>query len=251
MKDKFTSYGKDMAIIMNILICDDMHSETQKISRLMKDSGFDVTITILHNGEDVLRHIHSGAVVDACFLDIVMPKMSGVTLAEKLRAEGFVGEIVFLTRTNEYAAESYAVEAFSYLIKPPTPESIRNILRKLENARTNNDTGGILVRGVGLVRYLLFRDISHIEVIQHKVYFRLIDGDVVEANATFSEIAPQLLQDRRFIQCYRSFVINMNAVSAIEGRDIIMQCGARIPISKSYPDVKKQYLQWLFGGENQ
>lgn len=36
----------------------------------------------------------------------------------------------------------------------------------------------------------------------------------------------------------------------LQSTDIIMQCGTRVPISKSYADVKKKYMQWVFGEQN-
>lgn len=236
-------------LIMNVLICDDMKSETEKLVNLLNDSGININATIFHNGYDALDYVHSNAAVDVCFLDIVMPDMSGVVLAEKLRVDGFTGEIVFLTNSNEYAVESYAVDAFSYLLKPPTVGSVQSVFNKLENARKSSDTGGILVKMTGISKFILFCDLSHVEVIKHKVYFRLTNQDEAETYATFGEIVPGLLSDKRFIQCHRSFVVNMSYIVAINGREITMRNGARIPISRSYPDVKKKYLQWMFGGD--
>lgn len=234
---------------MNILICDDIKSEAARLEYILNSSGFDISAVSFSSGSGALEYIKSGASVDVCFLDIIMPEMSGAVLAEKLRKTGFAGEIIFLTNTNEYAAESYAVGAFSYLLKPPAPESVAAILSKLEKFRERVDTSGILIKSSYITKFLLYRDISHIEVIQHKVYFRLSDGEELETNATLSDTAAQLLCDGRFIQCHRSFIVNMDAISAIQGKNIIMRCGAYVPISKSYPEAKKEYMKWVFGGD--
>lgn len=229
---------------MNILICDDVKSETERLARLLSDSGFDVNTVVCHNGTEVLNFAHTKNVIDVCFLDIIMPGMSGIDLARELREDGYTGEIVFLTTSNEFAAESYAVNTFSYLLKPPTLCSVRDVLSKLENARKSGDTDGITVQTKSIISFILFRDIEYAEVINHKVYFHLKNGDDVGMSATFAEVLPQVLRDPRFAQCHSSYIVNMNDIAAIAGREITMRGGAKIPISKSYAQTKKRYLDW-------
>ena len=89
---------------MNILICDDIRDEALELEKAIAScgglaSGFDARCTLFFNGTDALAHIKSGAKTDVCFLDILMPKMKGTELAQKMREAGFKGEIVFLTST--------------------------------------------------------------------------------------------------------------------------------------------------------
>jgi two-component system LytT family response regulator len=232
---------------MNILICDNHPGEAGEIEKLLANSRYDIKTAVFYSAEDVLRHIRSGAAVDAVFLDIIMPEMNGITLAAQLRREGFAGEIVFLSSSNEFAAESYRVEAFTYILKPLGPEVVDRTLTRLEDFRRHSDTDGILVTSSKAARFIPFREISYAEVIKHKVYFRLRDGSEAVTSATFGHIVPQLLRDKRFIRCHRSYVVNMNAVTAVDGNEIFVHSGARIPISKSYAEAKKTYLRWVFG----
>lgn len=232
---------------MNILICDDLQSDSGRLSRLIRDSWLDLNIVVFQNGYDALDYFYTGAVVDVCFLDIIMPEMSGVELAGQLRQGGYTGDIVFLTTSNEYAAESYDVNAFSYLLKPPSPEGVRGVLQKLEDAKKKGDTEGILVRVSKVSRNVLFRDISHVEVIKHYVYFRLTDGEEIELYATFGEIAEQLLRDNRFVQCHRSYIVNMSEISSIDDKEITVRGGKKLPVSKSYSNVKKKFAKWMIG----
>lgn len=234
---------------MNILICDDMRQDSDKLVTLIKDSDFEANIAVFQNGYDALDYIHTGAVVDVCFLDIVMPDISGIDLANNLRKGGYAGDIVFLTVSNDYAAESYGVHAFSYLLKPPNPIHVRDVLQKLERARAKGDTEGIFIKVSKMARLLLFREISHVEVIKHYVYFRLTDGEEFELYATFGEYAQQLLSDRRFAQCHRSYIVNMSEIASIDDTEITMRGGKKLPVSKSYPDVKRNFAKWMLGAD--
>lgn len=234
---------------MIILICDDKIDEATALEAVIQNSGFNANVIFFNNGSDAFSYIQSGAKVDLCFLDILMPEMNGDVLAVRLRENGFHGGIVFLTTSNEYATQSYKVGALSYLLKPLDAASITNILQMAEDIRKTTDVAGIPIVTRNMSRFLLFHEISYIEVIQHKVYFRLTDGSEIEFRTTLKELLEKLLCDGRFAQCHRSFVVNMNDVSYIKDNDIILRRGKKIPISKSFLNFNKQYLNWVFGGD--
>jgi DNA-binding LytR/AlgR family response regulator len=210
----------------------------------------DVSIIVFNTPMSALDFVRQGKQPDVCFLDILMPEMDGVTLADLLRKEGYAGHIVFLTNSNEYAAQSYKVNAFSYMLKPPVKEEVINILRKLEDFKKNADTASLPVKTRTLSKSILFRDISHVEVIKHNVHFRLKSGEEIIVTSAFSEITPRLLADNRFAQCHRSFVVNMDNIFEIQHNTAVMNCGKSIPISKNYSGFKKQYEKRLFKADD-
>ena len=233
---------------MDILICDDVNDAALQLKKIIVFSVSDANIAVFNSGADTLEFIRSGKTPDVCFLDIIMPEMDGITLAAKMRKEGYGGHIIFLTTANDYAAQSYKVNAFSYLLKPPNKQDVVNILQKLGNKLKVDDSGGIPVKTKQMTKFVLFKEISHIEVIKHNVYFRLVNGKEIIITAVFSEIIPKLLEDERFAQCHRSFVVNMDDIDYIQGDTAIMRMGKSIPISKSYLDFKQKYSQRLFLG---
>jgi DNA-binding LytR/AlgR family response regulator len=234
---------------MNILICDDIHDEALELEKAISgiEAHSNFVCTIFTRGADALSHIQSGAKTDVCFLDILMPEMKGTELAYKMREAGFTGEIVFLTSTNEYASESYTVNAFSYLLKPPKMVNVAQVLAKIQKKRESADTAGIPIASKSLKRFLLFREISHVEVLRNDVHFRLLDGSEIAVRAPLSEFLPKLMEDRRFTQCHRSFVLNMDAVASINGMEVLMRCGRKVPVSKKYTEFANHYFNWAFG----
>ena len=178
-----------------------------------------------------------------------MPEMSGVELAGALRRDGWLGHIVFITTSRDYAPESYQVKAFSYILKPACADSISDVLHELDTARKAADTNCILVKTAGETRRVLLRDISHIEIINQIVRFRLTDGSELDTRSTLSETAPGLLGDSRFIQCHRSYIVNMNDVDNVQGNAFITRNGKRVPISRNYADAKRRYFISVSGGD--
>jgi len=235
---------------MNILICDDIHEEALKLEKAIKAAGFEGDCSIFNRGRDVIAFIQEGAKIDVCFLDILMPDMKGTELARKIRAAQYKGEIVFLTTTNEYAAESYEVKAHSYLIKPPNAYAVSKVLNDITEAQRARDTAGIPITTRNMTRFLCFYEISHVEVKEKTVYFRLVDGTEIAVYSRLNDFLPQLMADGRFAQCHRSYVVNMDYISYIQGREVFLRCGRKAPISKHYSEFDKQYLNWIFGSRS-
>lgn len=81
-----------------------------------------------HNPESALEGIPK-LMPDVIFLDIEMPKMSGIELASRLKSDDY--QLVFTTAYEQYALEALKLDASEYLLKPITPDSIERITPKI------------------------------------------------------------------------------------------------------------------------
>jgi len=239
---------------MNILICDDVKEEALILENILNESSIKSNSVYFQNGEDVLEYFKKnsssgGANIDVCFFDIIMPGLNGIELAAKMREVGFNGKIVFLTASKDYGVESYQVKAYFYLLKPVNPQDVYKILNEIKNNESNKDSAGIKIETRNITRFIYFKEISYVEVINKNVFFRLLDGSEVVIFASLSDIMPQLAADGRFAQCHRSFVVNMDAIMQIQGKEIILRCGRKAPISRSYKNFNDQYFTHVFEGD--
>ena len=242
---------------INVLICDDVQDDGIGLELAIKAAGVGANCRRFEKGADALSHFKAGSKVDACFLDIVMPEMNGVELARQIRKTEAGGEtmceIVFLSSSNEFASESFEVRAFSYLLKPPDPQKVANVLREIIAGKKAADVSGIPVSTKTLTKFLYFREVSFIEVINYKVYFHLVDGSEIALVSTLGAILPRILEDKRFAQCHRSFVVNMNDVNKIRDNSVLMYSGKQIPISRTYAGFCDKYIEYILatgGGIN-
>jgi len=231
---------------MNILVCDDMKEDADKLAALIAKSGFEAQTAVFTCPRQALDYFLSGANIDACFLDIIMPKMNGIKLAEKLRENNFANDIVFLTTSNDFASQSYQVQAFDYLLKPLTSEKVNNIMGKLKKSQENADKAGLSIETQGIARFVLFRDISHVEVMNHTVYIKLLDKSIIKMYVAFGRIEEQLLADSRFAKCHRSYIVNISEIKTMANNELIMKNGSKIPISRGYLQVKDKITKWMF-----
>jgi two-component SAPR family response regulator len=91
--------------------------------------------------------------VDIAFLDIEMPSVCGLELAEKLIAENQSLEVIFVTAYDKYALKAFQVHAIGYVLKPLDSEEVKgqidNVLRKLKRRQNKAKSRTLTVKCFG------------------------------------------------------------------------------------------------------
>lgn len=119
--------------MVRIAICDDEEKQLEQTAALLNmylqsRSGLHGQIETFCSGGELLARAESAGGFDLYVLDILMPELSGIDTGRRLRALGEGGEIVYLTCSNDFAADSYDVRAFFYLLKPVEQEKLFLVL---------------------------------------------------------------------------------------------------------------------------
>lgn len=70
---------------------------------------------------------------DVAFVDIEMPDMNGLELAEKMLAIHGQMQIIFVTAYSQYAIEAFKVNALDYILKPVDAQEMNRVVRKIMN----------------------------------------------------------------------------------------------------------------------
>ncbi len=236
-----------------ILICDDDAEDTRRLSEIISayySGGRAEILCFAGPGElyDYVKDREPSAgdgSNEILFLDIIMPGMTGTELAEKLRGLGFSGSMVFLTNSNDFAAESYRVGAFSYILKPAEAPSVHQVLDRLDAAQ-RRPPGELLIKTKGSTRRVLFSELLYGEIRNHSFFLFLEDGQVLETRMKMQEAAELLLEDRRFIRCHNSFIVNMDFIQNTDSKTVAVVNGTQLPVSKRCSGFKRQYLDYIF-----
>ncbi|QWU43355.1 response regulator [Bacillus sp. NP247] len=97
---------------------------------LIKHGGFQV-IDTFQSPLEALKMIPLYT-LDAILLDIEMPKMTGIELAQKLVSEGIDVPVIFSTAYPNYALEAFRVQALDYILKPLTPTAVKDLDYRLK-----------------------------------------------------------------------------------------------------------------------
>ncbi|STQ10223.1 LytTR family two component transcriptional regulator [Enterobacter cloacae] len=118
---------------MKVIIVEDEFLAQQELSWLIKTHSQMEIVGTFDDGLDVLKFLQHNR-VDAIFLDINIPSLDGVLLAQNINQFAHKPFIVFVTAWKEHAVEAFELEAFDYILKPYQESRIVTMLQKLEAA---------------------------------------------------------------------------------------------------------------------
>ena len=177
--------------------------------------------------------------VDLIFLDVNMPVINGLEMAEILRRQT---SVIFTTAYPEYALKGYELEVSDYLLKPIAFNRFLQASQKVQEARQ--------ARVPAKVMPLFIKDGYEWVSIQPEQVHYLESADnyvkicqsqqTVLVRSTLPELL-EMLPPGNFIRVHRSFVVNMQHVERI-GRADIQLPDRPIPIGSSY---RSQLEKWL------
>lgn len=222
-------------------------------------------VGVAHDGETALQLIKRFK-PDIVFLDIQMPEMSGIEVAEQLVNYKEPPIVVFATAYDEYALKAFAVNAFDYILKPYDERDIGRVMDKFNKrlawSAVNRMAGapqGMVSGGrkfsvekgdrMGVV------DVDKIELIYAKdrlVYLKTLDGEVYRTKLTLQEYEAKLPPEN-FFRCHRNYIVNVNQIREIatwfnKGYILILEKAAsgdrhEIPVGRAYTAKLKEYIE--------
>ncbi|MCD8295603.1 MAG: LytTR family DNA-binding domain-containing protein [Clostridia bacterium] len=183
------------------------------ISRYAADSGEPCDCSVFLNGVDFLTDYPND--YDAVFLDIDMPIMDGMTIAERLRAGiDQVVSIIFVTNLARFALKGYKVNALDFLVKPVGYFEVASELKKISGIKKDrmNEMAWFMVNNT--MQRVPYADILYIEVISHYLYIHT-KAEVISFRGALKDITDKL-DMTTFSRCHNSFIVNLRYVVKVD-----------------------------------
>lgn len=112
---------------LRVLVAEDEPFNLKRLARLLREAGCEV-VAELEDGPSVLDWLSRGVAVDALFLDIQMPGLTGLDVSADLPRPC---PVVFVTAYAEHAVRAFEQAATDYLLKPVTAERLAATLQRL------------------------------------------------------------------------------------------------------------------------
>ena len=225
-------------------------------------------VDVVGNGPAAIHAVDQQA-PDVLFLDIRMPGLTGLQVAERLAGTGSgVGPlVVFVTAYNEYAVQAFEREAVDYLVKPVNDQRLAETVERLKKRLTVNESpaetseltraldlikrlagGGngaatsylkFLRAGIGdTVRIVPVDEVTHLQAQDKYVSLYTADGEQL-IRISLKELADQL-DPNLFVQVHRSTIVNMRSVVTAE-RDFSGRVMLTLKDVKEKIQVSRQY----------
>jgi len=228
-----------IAMPLRVYLVDDEPLAVERLERLL---GEEPSVVIVGRSTDpaVALEFLSREAVDAIFLDIQMPGMTGFDLLARLRDQPAV---IFTTAFDEYALKAFQVNSIDYLLKPIDPEQLRRALRKLERlqggagpdwmrrpelrtmledlaASLRSSASGYpkrLASRVGdRIQVVDLAEITHF-VAQEKLTYAVVNGRHHSVDYTIADLERKL-DPKRFVRIHRSILLNLDWVEQVSSR---------------------------------
>lgn len=188
---------------------------------------------------------------DAYLLALTPPSKTkslpdGLLLAQKLRTKGMLNPIIFTANTPEWAYEAFRVNALQYL---PSPLTADLFYPALEQALAPTAAPLFALNTATGICAIPFREIESVECTNHTLLFHryaLTSVQSLTLRVPLRTVLAPLLQDARFVQPHRSYVVNLAEVERLDIAAFVMKSGASIPVSRDrYPLMKEAYLSFI------
>jgi len=188
------------------------------------------------NAFEVLEVLQNEA-IDLLFLDINMPKLSGLSLLKTLQQRPAV---IITTAYSEYAIEGFELNVTDYLLKPFSLERFLQAISKVKNtkslvqevtlSKTEEKQKFIFVKSDKKLLKLNFDAVNYIEAYGN--YIKIYTDKMILVSETLSHFLEKL--PNQFLRVHKSFIINFEKLKLIDGNRIVLQNNSKLPIGKSY-----------------
>lgn len=193
---------------------------------------------------------------DLVLLDIQMPDMSGMEVAEILsRQKDASGNIqtrvIFTTAFKEYAFESYGVQALDFLLKPIRyPKFVEAIdkarqwfeMRKAEQAQKNVDRQSMFLNIDGQLQQIAFDSIIYVAAMKDYVMI-YVDGqkNPLITHMTMNAME-EMLPAQKFMRIHRSYIVSVNRIRSIDRNNCVYIGDQIIRVTETYIDRFNEFL---------
>lgn len=236
-----------------IALCDDtkldLDTNAALLRRCLARVGIEGRIETFQHPDDLLSARESKT-YDLYLLDVVMPMLSGIELGREIRRTQQKSPLIFLTTSNEFAIDAFAVNATHYLVKPFTEEQLYEALRRaLETGELGKKQFLTIKTLKGSLQSVPIDDIEYIECRDHVLTIHSHNDVVVEARRSLSRFQEELeiMSPGQFASPYKGYIVNMNKITLIEPRAVVLRCGFQVPLPRgAFRDFQMRYVSYQF-----
>jgi DNA-binding LytR/AlgR family response regulator len=177
--------------------------------------------------------------IDLLFLDIQMPRMSGIDFLKTLSVKPLV---ILTTAYSEYALQGYELDVMDYLVKPISTDRFMKAVNKakdyFEMKRSSAHGTGktedfFFIKSDKQFEKIFYNDLLFIQALENYVLLQTAERKYI-AYITFQSIDEQLPNDR-FLKIHKSYIIAISKVDSILGNTVRIK-NHTLPISRALKD---------------
>ncbi len=229
--------------MINCLIVDDEPIARQGIQEYIDQVEFLHATAICKNAIEASSALQNNH-IDLVFLDIQMPKITGIDFLKNLSNPPLV---IFTTAFPEYAIEGYELNVMDYLLKPISFERFFKSVLKVQaylSLRLRHEVTQVenyfFIKSNQKIEKVLIEDILYVEALSNYVILYTKNKKHI-VYMSFKGMESQL-PEGLFIKIHKSYIVAVNAIQTIDNNEVIL-ADHILPISKSYRTQVMQRIE--------
>jgi two-component system, LytTR family, response regulator len=254
---------------MRVLIVDDEPLARSALANVLEERSDVEKYECAVNAMEALEKLQAGP-FDVLLLDIHMPELSGMELADALKKRNVPPpSIVFVTAHNQHAVAAFERHAVDYVLKPFSNERLHDALttaiRRSESERLARFTellpqlGGmtanparIAIKTKGRILFVDPADVTSVEAQGNYVLLQRASGSYLLRESI--SVVAEKLKPYGFIRIHRSMLVNTSFIEEIQpwvtGEYILRTRGGKeFTVSRTYKNNLKAIARFWFGAD--
>jgi two-component system, LytTR family, response regulator LytT len=237
-----------------VLIVDDEQPAREELSYMLGEISTVELVGEAQTGMEAVKKVKD-LKPDLVFLDIQLPDLTGLQVAELIRGYDFSVQIVFLTAYDHFAIEAFKLRAFHYILKPYDIEDLTSVL----DAYSDTQKGTHVAKSVHSAPKLAIETEKGIMYLPPKeIYFIDKQGreavihterEKFEAHFTLNELLEKL-EPFSFFRTHKSYLVNLEHVKELRtwfngSYNLIMRdhVQSEVPVSRNYVKALRLRLE--------
>ncbi|PZX49147.1 LytR/AlgR family response regulator transcription factor [Algoriphagus chordae] len=219
---------------MRCIIVEDQQPAQRILKKYIADIG---SLTLVGTFGDAMQAMDflQNESVDLMFLDINLPKLSGISFLKSLSKRP---QVIMTTAYSEYALDGYELDVVDYLLKP---FSFERFVKAVGKVRRHTELSGE-TENQSKKEHFIKIGYEHIRIAFDDIIYLAADGDYCEvclADKKHLSSEPmkkwlELLNQDDFYRIHKSYVVNIHKIIKLSGNQVHLQDDAVLPIGRTY-----------------
>lgn len=232
--------------MIKIAICDDEKIVLDEICSKVQNAFSEINCTAeifkTHKPFDLVEHIKNST-TDVLFLDIDMPSLSGMDIAQFLIDSNAEILLVFVTSHDTLVYQSFRYHPFGFIRKSHFDEEIGAVVKSIADELQKRNEHFSFKTNEGFFK-VPFEDIIYFESESNYINLHCTDNQY-RFRGTITSLENEL-KAKGFIRTHKGFLVNQQHIFAIKGDDIELSSKELLPIGRTNREsVKKAILRYM------
>ena len=231
---------------MHIAVCDDEKNCLDNMEQLLKSYPGISRTEYYQKLEDLSAALKSGITYDLMLMDIEWNQSTenGIPFAAQYNLLSPQTQFIFVTAYNDKFSQKIFWETINlcgYLVKPVQKENLEKLLDKVRDKIFSSEA--LMVQHGGTTEKIPSSQIRYLESKAHQIVIHTLSGEVT-IYEKLDVYEKRLHKD--FVRIHKSFLVNMRYIRRIEMKEVTMQDGTVLPVSKArYSASRDKYFRFM------